>query len=80
MPFKLDPSLTCTKANVFCFRMVRTHPLTITDSSVGSTASMVFTLLRMEDAADEVVVEKSRVVGNAGIIPGRDDWSCFGVQ
>jgi hypothetical protein len=42
MPAKLEPSLTSTKASVFCFRTVRTHPLTETVSSEG-TASAVLT-------------------------------------
>ena len=59
MPPRLDPSLTSTKASVFCLRSVRTHPLTTTGESVGSIASAA--LMRGYTCVVGVVVlEKSK--------------------
>jgi predicted signal transduction protein with EAL and GGDEF domain len=54
MPAKLLPSFTLMNATFFCFRMVRTHPFTVTVVSMGAIASTVF--IRGEGFVTVVVV------------------------
>jgi hypothetical protein len=71
IPDKEDPSLTSTKAKVFCFLTVLTHPLIATSSSVGA-ASLVFTLFRIlgvEDTGVSVLIAKRVKAGDPTMVP-----------